>query len=140
MTNQRADYLIKGGLVITGDGISRRDVLVKDEVILRLGADLSGEPSARVIDATGKYVLPGIIDAHNHPVNADRVDTFSESAAFGGVTTIIPFIRNRRDVHRPFPRPVGQHHGRVAGFGLECLTVLAGRLSVCSWHTTLSNR
>ena len=98
MTTGRADYLIKGGLVITGDGISRRDVLVKDEVIQRLGADLSGEPAARVIDATGKYVLPGIIDAHNHPVYADRVDTFSESAAFGGVTTIIPFIRNRRDV------------------------------------------
>lgn len=96
MTSQRADYLIRGGLVISGTGISKQDVLVQGEVIQKIGSDLSSEPAARVIDATGKYVMPGIIDAHNHPYNEDRIDTFSISAAFGGVTTVVPFIQNRR--------------------------------------------
>ena len=50
----------------------------------------------RVIDASGLYVMPGIVDAHNHPVYADRIETFSLSAAFGGITTVVPFIANRR--------------------------------------------
>jgi dihydropyrimidinase len=97
MPTQQADYLISGGLGVSGSGISRQDVLVRDGTIHKVGPDLSAEPAARVIDAVGKYVLPGIIDAHNHPVYADRMDTFSVSAAFGGVTTVIPFIRNRRN-------------------------------------------
>ena len=50
--------------------------------------------AAREIDASGEYVLPGIIDAHNHPVYADKMDTFSLLAAYGGITTIIPFFGN----------------------------------------------
>lgn len=46
----------------------------------------------RVIDASGRYVLPGIIDAHNHPVYADRIDRLSRAALSGGVTTVIPYI------------------------------------------------
>ena len=97
MTTQQADYLISGGLVVSGKSISRQDVLVQGETIRKVGPDLTGEAAARTIDASGLYVLPGIIDAHNHPVNSDRIDTFSISAAFGGVTTVIPFIRNRHD-------------------------------------------
>ncbi len=87
----RADCVIKGGLVVSGSGIQRADVLVGDGVFQEIGKDLR---APKVIDAAGKYVLPGIIDAHNHPVYADKMDTFSVSAAFGGVTTIIPFFGN----------------------------------------------
>lgn len=97
MTNQSADYVITGGMVVSGESISRQDIVVRDGVISQIGSDLSGVPAARVIDASGKYVLPGIVDAHNHPVNADRIDTFSVSAAFGGITTVVPFIRNPRN-------------------------------------------
>ncbi len=97
MTSQQADVLFTGGLVVSGSGISKQDVLVSGERIAEIGPDLSGRPARRVIDASGKYVLPGIIDAHNHPQNTDRIDTFSISAAFGGITTIIPFVRNRRN-------------------------------------------
>lgn len=97
MTSRRADYLIKGGLVVTGAGISRQDVAVRGETIAAVAPDLSAEGAGRTIDATGMYVLPGIVDAHNHPVYNDRIDTFSVSAAFGGVTTVVPFMRNRRN-------------------------------------------
>jgi dihydropyrimidinase len=97
MANQRADYLIVGGLVVSGSDITRRDVAVRGETIAALEADLTNMPAGRVIDAAGKYVLPGIVDAHNHPTNADKIDTFSVSAAFGGITTVVPFVRNARD-------------------------------------------
>ena len=82
---------IKGGLIVSGKGITKSDILIGDGVIQEIGDNLQTE---NVIDASGRYVLPGIIDAHCHPVYADKMDTFSRSAAYGGVTTIIPFIGN----------------------------------------------
>ena len=96
MNSQQADYLITGGLVVSGESISRRDILVHGETIREVAPDLSGAAVARVIDATGTYVFPGIVDAHNHPDNSDKMDTFSASAAFGGITTVVPFVRNAR--------------------------------------------
>ena len=96
MPETPADYIIEGGLIVSGSAIARSDLAVKNGLISEIGPDLSGTPSARTVDASGKYVLPGIIDAHNHPVNTDKIDTFSVSAAFGGITTVIPFIQNLR--------------------------------------------
>lgn len=96
MTTQQADYLIAGGLVASGTGVAKQDVLVKGEAIARVGADIPKSAAKTVVDASGKYVLPGVIDAHNHPDNSDKMDTFSVSAAYGGITTIIPFIRSGR--------------------------------------------
>lgn len=97
MTTHQADYVIAGGLVVSGRRISRLDVEVSGEKVQELAPDLSRVPARRAIDASGKFVLPGIVDAHNHPVNTDRIDTFSISAAFGGITTVVPFIQNLRN-------------------------------------------
>ena len=96
MNSVQADYLITGGLVVSGESISRQDILVHGETIHEVAPDLSDTAAARVIDASGTYVFPGIVDAHNHPDNSDKMDTFSASAAFGGITTVIPFVRNSR--------------------------------------------
>ena len=87
----KADCVIRGGLVVSGKGITRADILVGNGVIQQVGENLE---APKAIDASGKYVLPGILDVHNHPVYADKMDTFSISAAHGGVTTIIPFFGN----------------------------------------------
>jgi len=86
-----ADCVIKGGLIVSGQGISKGDILVGNGIVQQVGDNLH---APKVIDASGKYVIPGIIDAHNHPVYADKIDDFSVAAAYGGVTTIIPFIGN----------------------------------------------
>lgn len=96
MNTKCVDYVIRGGLVVSGEEVSKKDVSISNGVIHEVSRDLLDVPSKKVIDARGKYVLPGIIDAHNHPINNDRIDTFSESAAFGGITTVIPFIQNMR--------------------------------------------
>ena len=96
MADRGADYLIRGGLVVRGTGITREDIAVADGKIIEHDGSYADTAIGRIIDATGMFVMPGIIDAHNHPVNADRIETFSLSAAFGGVTTVVPFIQNMR--------------------------------------------
>ena len=93
-TAERADVLVRQGLLVTGRDISRSDVLVKDGKVKEIGADLSDRQASRVIDALGKYVLPGAIDSHCHPVYSDKMDQYSICAAYGGITTVIAFVGN----------------------------------------------
>ena len=92
MSKERADIKIIGGLVVTGREMQRVDILIKDGVIQTLGQPESVQEGNKLIDASGQLVLPGIIDAHLHPVYSDRIDTLSRGAAYGGITTLIPFI------------------------------------------------
>ncbi len=81
--------LIRGGTVIDGTGSPGRvaDVLITGDRIARVGTiDPAEAPAARVIDATGKVVTPGFIDAHCHGTPLERPDC--ESFLAMGVTTI----------------------------------------------------
>jgi dihydropyrimidinase len=92
--------LISGGTIVTASGAFAADVLVDGERVAALlapGTSL-GSPADRVIDATGKYVLPGGIDAHTHMEmpfggthSVDTFETGTRAAAWGGTTTIIDF-------------------------------------------------
>ena len=91
------DLVIKGGRVLASDGDQIADVAVNGERIAAIGDDLHG---AREIDATGRYVLPGGIDAHVHmrtdrPLHVydDTWETGTTAAAFGGVTTVIDQVQ-----------------------------------------------
>lgn len=59
--------LLKGATVLTGTGerLENTDVLMTDGKIVEVGADLSAV-GAEVIDASGKWVTPGVIDVHSH--------------------------------------------------------------------------
>ena len=60
---------IRGGTVITvgpQGTIAKGTVLIRDGRIVAVGTDVAVPASARVIDATGRYVIPGLIDAHSH--------------------------------------------------------------------------
>jgi dihydropyrimidinase len=92
--------LIANGTVVTADGSYQADVLVDGEVIAQIGADLAaaGVTADETIDATGKYVIPGGIDAHTHmelPFGGtfakDTFETGTRAAAFGGTTSIVDF-------------------------------------------------
>lgn len=62
------DVLIQNAtvLTITNGTLENTDVLIEDGKIRRIGQDLREPRDAEVIDATGLYVMPGIIDAHSH--------------------------------------------------------------------------
>jgi dihydropyrimidinase len=94
--------MIKGGTVISATGTLEADVLVEGEKIAAVIApEMRGavEPQVdEVIDAGGKYVLPGGIDVHTHmempfggTFSADTFETGTIAAAFGGTTTIVDF-------------------------------------------------
>ncbi len=58
------DLLIQGGTVVTGAGLARADVGVRGETVAAVAADLPAKDARRIVDASGKYVFPGIIDVH----------------------------------------------------------------------------
>ena len=89
---QAIDLALVNGLIVSGRGISHGDLLIKDGKVAGTVPAGQAPQAARVIDAGGAYVLPGIIDAHLHPVYADRMETLSRAAAREGVTTLIPYV------------------------------------------------
>lgn len=89
--------LIKGGRIITAADDYVGDILIENGVISLIGESLP-DPAATVIDARGKYVLPGGIDPHTHldmpfagTVTCDDFEAGTVAAAFGGTTTVIDF-------------------------------------------------
>lgn len=89
--------LIKGGLIVTSTGKYEADVFVDGDKIKAIGTDLDN-PADEVVDAKGKYVLPGAIDPHTHismPFMGthaqDDYETGTIAAACGGVTTVVDF-------------------------------------------------
>ncbi len=97
----KPDLVVIGGtLLIPGIGYVRADVAIAGDKIIALGENLAGDGS-RVFDATGKLVLPGIIDPHTHIGNEksyeEEAETETRAAILGGVTTIGIFIRSLRD-------------------------------------------
>jgi dihydropyrimidinase len=89
------DLLIAGGTVVTGSGMRRADVGVQGESVAAVGPDLARQGAREVVDAAGKFVFPGIIDAHVHPVYLDDVEACSRIAAYGGTTTLLHFAYAR---------------------------------------------
>lgn len=60
--------VIKNGRVFTATGITYAvaDVLIENDKIVAVGENLMYPDSAEIIDATGRFVMPGIVDAHSH--------------------------------------------------------------------------
>ncbi len=92
------DLLIKNGTVVTEKEMFKADVAVKDGKIALIGSDLSEIPADKVVDATGKLVLPGAIDAHTHlafpfggTTSSDDYFAGTRAAACGGTTTVFDY-------------------------------------------------
>src|SRR5436189_2672905 len=90
--------LIKGGRIITAADDYVGDVFLEDERVSLIGESLDMQAET-VIDASGKYVLPGGVDPHTHldmpfggTVTVDDVESGQTAAAFGGTTTHVDFI------------------------------------------------
>ena len=95
MDNNRGgaeDILIRGGDVLTASGFERGDLLMRGAVVAALGTNLEAG-SARVVDASGLLVVPGLVDIHCHlrePGYEHKEDIASgtAAAAAGGFTSI----------------------------------------------------
>jgi dihydropyrimidinase len=93
--------LIANGTVVTAEGEYTGDVLIEGETIAAVGR-VAASPDADVVDASGCFVLPGLVDNHTHlsmpfmgMMSADDYDTGTRAAAAGGVTCLVDFAIQR---------------------------------------------
>ena len=90
----KADLVIKNGWVVTPQDTFRGGVAIAQEKFVALGTDDSLPDGKEVIDARGRHILPGLIDAHVHfrdPGMTYKEDfsTGSTAAVCGGITTVV---------------------------------------------------
>lgn len=89
--------LIKNGRIITAIDDFKADIFIQDQTITSIGENLD-MPADDIIDAKGRYVIPGGVDPHTHfdmpfggTVTVDNFASGSRAAAHGGTTTLIDF-------------------------------------------------
>src|SRR6187200_1174303 len=114
--------LIKNGTIVTATDQYVGDVFVEGEKITTIGTSLT-LPVDKVIDASGKYVLPGGIDVHTHmdmpfggATSADDFESGTRAAAFGGTTTIVDFAIQYRGqtLHQAWETWMKKAEGKAA--------------------------
>ena len=113
------DTVIRNAVVVTAADVFPSDIGIAGGVVTALGRDLG--PARREIDAAGRYVLPGGIDAHCHfdqPMRdsvtlADDFLSGPISAAHGGTTTVVPFACQLQG--QSVRAAVEDYHRRAAG-------------------------
>jgi dihydropyrimidinase len=118
-TAEGFDLVIRNGRIATASEIFEADIGIRDGRIVALAKGLA--TGAREIDAAGRWVLPGGVDAHCHldqptgddSVMADDFLTGTRSAACGGTTTVIPFAAQQKG--RTLEEALVDYHARADG-------------------------
>ncbi|MDP6495318.1 MAG: hypothetical protein QGI09_07860, partial [Dehalococcoidia bacterium] len=95
------DLIIKNGRVVTHSETVSAAIGIDKGKVVAVASDGLLPFADRVIDAGGKYILPGVIDLHLHMAYgeyfnipfAETVPTESGAAALGGVTTVVTYLR-----------------------------------------------
>ncbi len=82
--------LVCGGTLVDQGRQREVDLLVRDGRVAEVAAGLRARAD-RTIDASGLYVLPGVIDVHTHPVYVDDLEGLPVTAAHGGITTVVHY-------------------------------------------------
>ena len=135
------DLLIKNGyVVIPKVGIRNTNIVIENGKIKELSRSLDNLSCSRSIDATGKYILPGLIDPHVHygvytPIN-EAARTESKSAAIGGVTTMIRMLRLDSDYKNNIKKQINsslQNH--IIDFSIHCSILTKQHLQDISYLT-----
>ena len=91
MADVRVDTIVGGGQVVTSSQTFESSIAISGEKIVAIGPEELLPPADNYIDASGKYVLPGLIDSHVHLDGHDNYATGALEAALSGLTTLIPF-------------------------------------------------
>lgn len=113
------DLVVAGGTVATASDTFKADIGIRDGHIVQIGDSLPADGA--VIDATGRFVLPGGIDSHVHIsqpsgpgiVMADDFESATRSALFGGNTTLMPFCLQEKGT--PLRQTLDAYHKLADG-------------------------
>ena len=91
MASTRVDTVIVGGQIVTSSQVYESSIAIAGEKIVAIGPEQYLPPADQYIDASGKFVLPGLIDSHVHLDGHDDYALGSLAAAHAGLTTLVPF-------------------------------------------------
>jgi dihydropyrimidinase len=108
MAQPSGELVIHNGLIVNANGRMAADIRISGEKIVEIAPKIVAAPGAREIDASGKFLMPGIIDTHTHlPLdvsipptakgNQDNIITGGRAALAGGVTLLGDFIAIKND-------------------------------------------
>jgi dihydropyrimidinase len=122
--------IIKGGTIVTAGGTLRADLVIAGEKVADIVADAQPHPEDEIIDATGRLVLPGVVDAHTHIQldtgiyrTADNWQIGTRAAAAGGVTTVIDFATQfpGQTVDQALDNRLKETAPAIIDYGLHCM-------------------
>jgi dihydropyrimidinase len=82
---------VVGGQIVTSSHVYDASIAISGEKIVAIGPEAFLPPADNYIDASGMYVLPGLIDCHVHLTGHDNYALGSLAAAHAGLTTLVPF-------------------------------------------------
>ncbi|MDO4438703.1 MAG: dihydropyrimidinase [Eubacteriales bacterium] len=133
---------IRGGNVVSSDGVMKTDIIIDGEKIAKIGENLCAneEEIDEIIDAKDTYVMPGLIDAHTHfdlfVAGTDTCDDFysgTRAAVAGGTTSIIDFANHYRgeNLHE-----VKANWDKRAEKGCSC--DYSYHMSIADWNEEIS--
>ena len=121
--------VIKGGSVVGASGVNGADVLVENDVIIKVGKNLTGDITH---DASGCHIFPGFVDLHAHlrepgREDTETIETASRAGAKGGYTALIA-MPNTNPAHDSvtvieFVREQGRKAGLLDVFPSGCITM-----------------
>lgn len=130
--------LIKNGTIITAADTYRADILVKNGRVFEIGREIS-KIANEIIDATGKWVLPGAVDAHTHlgalcdgMAPADDFASATAAAAVGGTTTVIDYAEQAPGGRWPRRSRSGRGRGPAARWWITPFISRSARLTPAS--------
>jgi len=88
----KVDFLIKGGEICTSHGRFKADIAVDEGKIVAIGNSASLPEAEKILDVSGKVIIPGVIHTHNHwrdpgPTQKEDFTTGTRCDAAGGITT-----------------------------------------------------
>jgi dihydropyrimidinase len=129
----RADLLITGGTLVDAGRQYRGDVAIADGRIIAISAPGTEIEAARTIDASGRHVLPGLIDAHVHFGFGEAITEYTTEtiyAAQGGFTTVLGHLMSAQPYGPIFEREMGYAAPRAhVDFGFHFTTTTAAQLA-----------
>lgn len=127
--------IIANGALVTPEGLRRGDIALDGGRIVEVAARIEPGPSDTVEDATGCWVLPGLIDAHTHlqcwtgmDWTADSFETGMRAAACGGTTTIVDYATADRGV--TMDEALAEWHRRADG---ACTANYGFHMAIAEW-------
>ena len=95
---RQEEFRIKNGTLVYPGGSRKADLLIDGETIARIADRIDAPENCEIIDASGKLVFPGFIDAHTHfdlhvagTVTIDDFYSGTKAEVAGGTTTIVDF-------------------------------------------------